>query len=736
MKIVTMLMLSLLWGHVAIAGSADTATYMRAAQSSIEQQDWGQAETHLLKVIKSDFNHADARYLLGKIAEERGELRVAKKRYKMALFVDKKHLLALKRWARIAEQLNDDDLLVAYKRLLKREPDRVLWPVKVARIYMKNGSINTERYLKRALKISPNYRPALELMVEYHKKYAIAAHAKAFQKRLDAFPAASVQQKKPVVFSMQRSVEDSAPTQSVQKALVQKEAPAIDQQQQLVEHYMNAARQSMQKQDWMMAEVYLSKVIKRDFKHVTARYLMAKAAEERGELRLAKKRYKMVIFIDKKHLLALAAWGRVSAKLDSVDELTAYQRAMRLEPENALWHLNVAQYYMKHQPLKAKRFLKNVLKMEPNNRQALQLMIRYHQKYTLIARTQIYQRRLDELDSFRRPTAQQKEAVLVSNTKHIKPSVQASVQSSIQSSVQPVTQSVIQPADLDILNASTRFARSKLWAQHLTLSAATLQQADITEPEQRGGDEQPTVSRVIPNLTQTVDVVRKTVLPQSSQKSVADGAKAVALSKPLALSKISVVDVAEKQLGQSDVATFHHYKEAVKQGDSHDQFMLALMYREGRGVAKNERHALSLLQQAARQGLVKAQLTLGLMLYEGGEIQKREMAAIQWFRRAANQGVVDAQYALGLIYASNKRFKNERKAVKWWKAAALQNHAKAQHNLAVMYLHGRGVAKNRTEAMRWFQQEAAHGNPETQFNTDQLYSQDQHDAIGQIELQD
>ena len=54
------------------------------------------------------------------------------------------------------------------------------------------------------------------------------------------------------------------------------------------------------------------------------------------------------------------------------------------------------------------------------------------------------------------------------------------------------------------------------------------------------------------------------------------------------------------------------------------------------------------------------------------------------------------------------------KAVTWWYAAAEQGDADAQYNLGVCYDDGKGVAKNKQEAAKWYRMAAANGNEDAE----------------------
>jgi len=67
------------------------------------------------------------------------------------------------------------------------------------------------------------------------------------------------------------------------------------------------------------------------------------------------------------------------------------------------------------------------------------------------------------------------------------------------------------------------------------------------------------------------------------------------------------------------------------------------MYRDGRGVDKDEVRAVNWYRLAAEQGYSDAQVNLGLMYEEGLGVLKDEMEAISWYCRAAEQGDSDGQ---------------------------------------------------------------------------------------------
>jgi TPR repeat protein len=113
----------------------------------------------------------------------------------------------------------------------------------------------------------------------------------------------------------------------------------------------------------------------------------------------------------------------------------------------------------------------------------------------------------------------------------------------------------------------------------------------------------------------------------------------------------------------------------VDKGDVDAQFMLALMYDNGTGVAQDYKEAARLWGLAAAQGHASAQYNLGVMYDKG-------------------QGVVQ----------------DYKEAARLYGLAAAQGEALAQSNLGVMYQFGQGVAQDYVRAHMWFNLGAISGD--------------------------
>ena len=186
---------------------------------------------------------------------------------------------------------------------------------------------------------------------------------------------------------------------------------------------------------------------------------------------------------------------------------------------------------------------------------------------------------------------------------------------------------------------------------------------------------------------------------------------------------------------------FETLKREAQQGNADAQYILGMIYAQGRGVAQDYAEAetwwrkaaqqgdgyaklalepLKLAQasqdfeavkRAAEQGNATAQNNLAKMYARGFGVAQDDAEAIKWFRKAARQGMADAQGNLGLMYADGQGVKpSDAEAVKWLRKAATQGDANAQFNLGWMLAHGQGVARNKAEAMKWYRKAAGQGH--------------------------
>jgi ankyrin repeat protein len=105
-----------------------------------------------------------------------------------------------------------------------------------------------------------------------------------------------------------------------------------------------------------------------------------------------------------------------------------------------------------------------------------------------------------------------------------------------------------------------------------------------------------------------------------------------------------------------------HYSKAVtqlaplvKSGDAEAQFLLAGLYRSGKGTKKDLDRAMGLYEKAAKSGHADAQYTLASLLEKRGDIDQ----AFFWYHEAADQGQRKAQRKLKAARNAKENLKSQ-----------------------------------------------------------------------------
>lgn len=87
----------------------------------------------------------------------------------------------------------------------------------------------------------------------------------------------------------------------------------------------------------------------------------------------------------------------------------------------------------------------------------------------------------------------------------------------------------------------------------------------------------------------------------------------------------------------------------AKRGDGLASFYLGLMYRQGKGVAKNDIEAFNWYQKSAALGVNDTQYDLAMMLFYGEGIDADKVKAKKWLMKAKSLGNNKAAEALGSL---------------------------------------------------------------------------------------
>jgi TPR repeat protein len=165
------------------------------------------------------------------------------------------------------------------------------------------------------------------------------------------------------------------------------------------------------------------------------------------------------------------------------------------------------------------------------------------------------------------------------------------------------------------------------------------------------------------------------------------------------------------------------YGQAANSGDPAAMFKYALLLMEGRDVTRDKTRSEELMKKAADLGNSSAQFNYGQLLVADMPGEKGLKAALPYYEKSADQGIADAQYALSQIYLNvdgiddNKRAK----ARDWLLRAARSGFDTAQLDLAIWLVDGIGGDRNLDEGFKWMTRAARGGNVVAQNKLSHLY---------------
>jgi TPR repeat protein len=165
------------------------------------------------------------------------------------------------------------------------------------------------------------------------------------------------------------------------------------------------------------------------------------------------------------------------------------------------------------------------------------------------------------------------------------------------------------------------------------------------------------------------------------------------------------------------------YGQAANAGDPAAMFKYALMLMEGRNVQRDKKKSEEFMKKAADHGNSSAQFNYGQLLVADMPGEKGLKAALPYYEKSAEQGIADAQYALSQIYLNvdgideNKRSQ----ARNWLLRAARAGFDTAQLDLAIWMVDGIGGERNLDEGFKWMLRAARGGNVVAQNKLSHLY---------------
>jgi TPR repeat protein len=175
------------------------------------------------------------------------------------------------------------------------------------------------------------------------------------------------------------------------------------------------------------------------------------------------------------------------------------------------------------------------------------------------------------------------------------------------------------------------------------------------------------------------------------------------------------------------------------------------MYDKGQGVPKDDAEAVKWFRKSAEQGNATGQYSLGDKYANvlGGTTDYIE--AHKWLNLAAAQGDEDAKKErdhLAQLMTLEEIAKAQRLAREWsrahvsadsaeakrYRSSADEGDAVAQYNLGDMYEKGDGVVQDYTEAHKWLNLAAAHGNKDAEKGRDRIATSMTQNQIAEAQL--
>ena len=178
-----------------------------------------------------------------------------------------------------------------------------------------------------------------------------------------------------------------------------------------------------------------------------------------------------------------------------------------------------------------------------------------------------------------------------------------------------------------------------------------------------------------------------------------------------------------KYVSRDYAAAYVEFKPLAEQGDSHAQYYLGQMYRNGEGVAQDFKKAFDWYKLAAEQGEVRSQHILGQLYHRGVGVIQDHREAVRWYEMAAAQGQVSSQTNLAFMYRDDAVIQDYSEAIRWFRLLAGQDHAYAHYNLGLMYRNGQGVAADDLQAHMWFNIAASAGHEGARIERDEIAAQ-------------
>jgi len=154
-----------------------------------------------------------------------------------------------------------------------------------------------------------------------------------------------------------------------------------------------------------------------------------------------------------------------------------------------------------------------------------------------------------------------------------------------------------------------------------------------------------------------------------------------------------------------------YYERAASGGYGAAMVNLGFLYRNGRGVDKDDARAFALYRQAALLGNQRGRTNVGTLFRNGWGVQQSFEEAVLWYRLAGSNGWPNAIDALAGMYAQGQGVeKDADQATRLYQLAAEVGNTNAMNSLGKAYLNGTGVERDEAKGLQWLEAGVTAGN--------------------------
>lgn len=157
------------------------------------------------------------------------------------------------------------------------------------------------------------------------------------------------------------------------------------------------------------------------------------------------------------------------------------------------------------------------------------------------------------------------------------------------------------------------------------------------------------------------------------------------------------------------------------------EFLGHFYFGEPVSESRDYSEALKWYLLAAEKGNYDAMNYVGFMYENGLGVEPSQSEALKWYQSAAENGSDKAAYNLAELYGRDGALQAYNKAATWFRVAAEKGNHNAMNTLGTLYMKGMGIAKDYSEALKWFSQGSSslyfHPCYDACYNLGQLYQQ-------------